>query len=715
MTRAIGWRLLFVLHLATAVTLSAQGTLVRALSIWKYLDDGTDQGTAWRELGFDDSAWKSGFAELGYGEGDEETVVGFGPDPAARYITTYFRQAFHVANPAAIATLRFRLLVDDGAVVYVNGVEVLRQNMGSFRIHYRTLADASVEDDDRFQEIVVPAPALRAGRNVVAVEVHQSSVSSSDLSFALEILADGAPPTPFLTRGPYLQQGMPTSVIVRWRTDTAGPGRVRYGPSPTNLNRLVEDPTVTTEHVVEIEDLKPATTYYYAVETAQLRVAGGDDNHYLVTSPPSGDPGPTRIWILGDSGTANSDAARVRDAYYAMGGKSSTSLVLLLGDNAYDSGLEIEYQRALFDMYADVLRTTPVWPTIGNHETAQLPNPLPTIPYFNIFTLPTRGEAGGLPSGTEKYYSFDYGNIHFICLDSMTSDRSPGGPMLTWLADDLAATSAPWIIAFWHHPPYSKGSHDSDRDIELIEMRSNAVPILEAGGADLILAGHSHSYERSFLINGHYGHSTTFTSSMKVDGGSGRDATPYRKGTTATASHVGTVYAVSGSAGKITGGPLDHPAMFISLNNLGSMVLDIDGATLKAVFLRENGTVADRFTIDKSNAMSVPSPPSSLTADATSSSSVALRWTDQSADEKGFGIERCAGTACTNFARVARTTGTSYEDSALSASTVYRYRVVAYNEAGSSTASNIVEVTTPAASRLRRRSVSNGRGGIQHR
>ena len=86
-------------------------------------------------------------------------------------------------------------------------------------------------------------------------------------------------------------------------------------------------------------------------------------------------------------------------------------------------------------------------------------------PYYDIFTLPADGSAGGVPSGTEAYYAFDYANIHFICLDSYESSRAPNGAMLAWLARDLAGDRALWTIAFWHHPPYSEGSHDSDREI----------------------------------------------------------------------------------------------------------------------------------------------------------------------------------------------------------------------------------------------------------
>ena len=148
-------------------------------------------------------------------------------------------------------------------------------------------------------------------------------------------------------------------------------------------------------------------------------------------------------------------------------------------------------------------------------------------------------------------------------------------------------------------------SFETDRSwaIELSEMRENALPILEAAGVDLVLSGHSHSYERSFLIDGHYGLSSTFTAGMKKDGGSGREAGTgvYHKPTAGPAPHDGAVYAVAGSSGQIGGGPLNHPAMYVSLNVLGSMVIDVVNDRLDAKFIDNSptGTVRDYFTIVK--------------------------------------------------------------------------------------------------------------------
>jgi len=311
---------------------------------------------------------------------------------------------------------------------------------------------------------------------------------------------------------------------------------------------------------------------------------------------------PYRIWILGDSGTADANAQAVRNAYLTYSGSTYTNLTLMLGDNAYETGTDAEYQAAVFNMYPSVLRQTPLWSTIGNHDTANSTNPPSSLPYFQMFTLPTGAEAGGVASGTEKYYSFNYGNIHFICLDSMTSSRATTGAMLTWLQQDLAQNTQPWVIAFWHHPPYTKGSHNSDTDAQLTEMRTNVLPTLESYGVDLVLSGHSHSYERSFLIDGHYGTSATFTSAMKKNSGGGRENIDgvYRKSALSpNLPNQGAVYAVAGSSARISGGPLNHPAMFVSLNNLGSMILDINNDRLDAKFLRENGTITDYFTIVK--------------------------------------------------------------------------------------------------------------------
>jgi hypothetical protein len=167
------------------------GSIVARGSVWKYLDNGSDQATAWRATDFVDSGWASGNAQLGYGDGDEAKVVSYGPDSANKYITTYFRKSFEVTSPSQYQSLRLRVLRDDGAVVNLNGQEVARGNMPAGAVNYRTLASGVVEDT--LDEFTLDPSKLRTGTNVFAVEIHQAGGNSSDISFDLELYAPAPP------------------------------------------------------------------------------------------------------------------------------------------------------------------------------------------------------------------------------------------------------------------------------------------------------------------------------------------------------------------------------------------------------------------------------------------------------------------------------------------------------------------------------------------
>ena len=412
----------------------------------------------------------------------------------------------------------------------------------------------------------------------------------------------GPSPTITILRGPYLQSGTSSSVIIKWRTDEATESVVHYGLDPNSLTLSASNATSTTEHAVQLTGLSADVKYFYSVGTSSVTLAGGDRDHFVVTAPVPGTAKPTRIWVIGDSGTANRNARAVRDAFLNFTESRDPDLWIMLGDNAYDDGTDNEYRKAVFNTYPQVLPRTVLWPTLGNHDGRTADSTTESGPYYEIFSLPRNGEAGGVASGTEAYYSFDYGNMHFICLDSKKTDRSADGAMMTWLEADLAANDREWVIAFWHHPPYSKGSADSDEQWGSILLRQNAVPILERYGVDLVLTGHSHAYERSYLIDGHYGLSDTFTDAMEKNPGDG-SATgdgAYQKPAAVGAPHAGAVYVVAGTAGLVKpGGSLDHPAMAVSIRTLGSMVLDVNGSRLDAMFLDSTGNIRDDFTILK--------------------------------------------------------------------------------------------------------------------
>jgi len=427
---------------------------------------------------------------------------------------------------------------------------------------------------------------------------------------SLILAAPALPAATTILRGPYLQSATPTSLVVRWRTDTTEGSFVRYGLAADALTETAKAFGIGTEHIVQLSELLPGRRYFYSVMgSAENKDGDGKVLRvpvYAFTTPPlTGPASPTRVWVLGDPGSKGSGQLAVRDAFHTFNANRAVDLWLMLGDNAYPDGTDADYQKALFEVYPETLRTSPLWPALGNHDGHSANSITQSGTYYDIFTLPTRGQAGGVASGTEAYYSFDYANIHFVCLDSHDSDRAPNGAMAQWLKADLAATTRDWIIAFFHHPPYSKGTHDSDREGRLVDMRQNFLPILEAGGVDVVLTGHSHVYERSFFVDGHYGNSATFDPAVHVkQPGNGRaDGDGVYRKPRGRAPHAGEVSVVSGSAGsagsKTKPPALDHRAMCVSFNELGSVVLDIDGLRLDLTFINERAEKRDGFAIEK--------------------------------------------------------------------------------------------------------------------
>ena len=348
--------------------------------------------------------------------------------------------------------------------------------------------------------------------------------------------------------------------------------------------------TSTRDHEVLLENLLPDTVYYY-------RVNGTNDSEFSFRTPPEeGVARPTRVWILGDAGTADANADRVRDAFYRFNKGTSTDLMIMLGDNAYGNGSDRQYQDAFFNVFGLSLYSTPVFSTIGNHDAARDGGST----YFDIFTFPEDGRAGGVPSGTEAYYSFNYANIHFVSLDSEVSNRSPTGAMYGWLMTDLEANTQDWTIVFFHQPPYSKGSHNSDAsNTAMTDFRQHFTAVFEMYGVDLVFSGHSHSYERSFPIRGHRGTSDTFLPSMKTDSGDGRRDGDGNYLNPLHGTDHGVIYTVAGSAGKTSAAPLNHPVHFVAMSQLGSVVLDFDDDILDVTFVSPNPEAIDYYTVAK--------------------------------------------------------------------------------------------------------------------
>lgn len=418
-----------------------------------------------------------------------------------------------------------------------------------------------------------------------------------------------------LIRGPYLMVGTPSSMVVRWRTDTPTASIVRFGTATDALNQTVSENTLKTEHEVKLTGLSPKTKYYYSIASAD-KVLQGDGHNHFETLPPAGEKGKYRFGVFGDCGTNSAIQGNTRDRLNAYVGSNYLNAWLLLGDNAYNQGTETEYQSNFFNHYKDTfMKKTPLYPTPGNHDyhndNFDRQNDH-NVPYYSIFSMPTAAEAGGIASGTKAFYSYDYGNVHFLALDSYgredyaTRLYDTLGKQVQWIKADLEANqNKDWIVAYWHHPPYSQGSRNGETDPEMTAIRQNFIRILERYGVDLIICGHSHIYERSRLMGGFYEKHAAFnpavhnysSSSGKYDGSD--NSCPYIKGPD---NKKGTVYVVSGSAGHLGGRASEYPhkAMYYSNNEKGgAMLLEVEGNRLDAKWIGEDGEIRDKFTMQK--------------------------------------------------------------------------------------------------------------------
>lgn len=416
-----------------------------------------------------------------------------------------------------------------------------------------------------------------------------------------------------IIRGPYLQMAGPSSMTVRFRTDGAVNAEVGISVDAKTFTRTKKTGAPSTEHAILLDSLSPSKTYYYRIKSGTNTV--GDSTYFFKTAPAVGSTEKFRFWSLGDMypGTTQN---RVYEAYQKYNGATYTNFLLTVGDNTYNGGSDGGFQSNFFDVYqpGTFMRQTAIFMGIGNHDYdgyAQVQDNA-DMGYFQIFNMPTKGELGGVPSGSEAYYAYDYANVHFVSLDSYARGRDgklltdAGSEQMAWLIQDLQSTKQKWKIVYFHHSPYTKGTYDSDVWENLKQPRLVLTPVLEKYGVDLVLSGHSHVYERSKPMKGFTGLAAEFnpavnwtqTSSGKYNLTANSCAYMY----SSSQASNGVVYVVNGVGGA-TGAmraSAPHPAMETSQPGIGgSMIFEIEGGRLDAKFLTENGDIADQFTIFK--------------------------------------------------------------------------------------------------------------------
>lgn len=417
----------------------------------------------------------------------------------------------------------------------------------------------------------------------------------------------------------------PSSITIRWRTDSLCTSVVRYGVSDTNLNNSFLNIAQKIDHSVTISNLSANTTYYYAVGGATIMFTTG--SNYYFKMPPVSNPNSEeiiRFWAVGDFSKQTIQQIQVRDAFINYTQGKYVDGWIMLGDNAYEGGFDNEYQAGLFNYYqSTILPHLPLFPVVGNHDynndSSFRKNH--NIPYFTIFSFPIHGELGGIPSNNPMYYSYNYANVHFIQLDSYGFEYANGSylsladtlsPQVQWLKQDLQANTMPWTVVSFHHLPYGMGTHNTDVELDLVAIRTNLIPILERYNVDLVLNGHDHTYQRSHFIKNHYGLEASFDSMQHIrqlsngryDGSPNSCAYVKHQGYP-NASDSGTVYVVAGSGSAAPWPPQTtwpHDAMSYSnyLNN-GSLLLTIQGNALLGEWISNDtlDVVKDRFVMLK--------------------------------------------------------------------------------------------------------------------
>jgi regulation of enolase protein 1 (concanavalin A-like superfamily) len=348
-------------------------------------------------------------------------------------------------------------------------------------------------------ERIAMAATVYAG---LAVTSHDVRVTST-AQFDQVVVSAGTTGGVTLARQPFLQQVTSTSAVIVWTTFGPEPGEVRYSRSggatqtvtatssyfPASMTGLGYD---FYQHQARLWSLASGTAYDYEV-FAGGRPAFGSRAR-LTTAPVPGS-GEVRFIAFGDSGTGSDQQRQLAGVMHG----DRFDLALHTGDIAYgnaggtgDASFRT-YNDWFFLVYERWLRRSAFYPSLGNHDSRA--STQHGFAYLHSYVLPENGAGGAYPDHAERFYSFDYGPVHFIALDTELAFADPArrAAQVAWLEADLAATSQPWKVAYFHRTPYSAGGHHGS-DLAVRQVFS---PIFERYGVQLVLAAHEHIYERT--------------------------------------------------------------------------------------------------------------------------------------------------------------------------------------------------------------------------
>jgi 3',5'-cyclic AMP phosphodiesterase CpdA len=352
-----------------------------------------------------------------------------------------------------------------------------------------------------------------------------------------------------LRRYPYVQNVVGDRATIVWFTDAPASGEVAVGPTAAlGAVALSNGGAPATRHEVEVSGLAPGARAFYRV--ASNGVPLGPVERFRAA--PDGSTAGFTMAVIGDSGTGSSRQWQVARQIEAF----DPDMLLHTGDVIYPYGEASKYDPHFFQPYRDIARGAPFFMSMGNHDI------LTSFggPYLDAFVLPRNAR-----DNSEKYYSFEYGNAKFIALDSSLSFIIPGSGQHLWLIDELSKPRPDWLFVYFHHPPYSTGTHGSD-----YMLRYLASPLFEQAEVDVVFTGHDHHFERTHAVR---------------DFASGKR---------------GVVYYVTGGAGAATRSVSGNASWSAVSEEVGHFLgVSVAGRTLRVDAIRADGTTIETFTIVK--------------------------------------------------------------------------------------------------------------------
>jgi acid phosphatase type 7 len=284
-----------------------------------------------------------------------------------------------------------------------------------------------------------------------------------------------------LARLPYLQRVSATSATVLYARRDGSPVTDEIeitepgGALVMHVSAEV-DPSAPNglQRVAVVQGLVPRTYYCYSIVGLTGRIG-------FRTAPAPDTGAVVRFAVFGDSGSGSVAQTSVRDQIEAH----AIDLILHTGDVAYEQGSLAQFEQNFFRIYQNLLKSIPVFPVPGNHEYATDS----AAPYLEVFNLPENGS----PGASERWYSFDWGDVHFVALDTERADAEQA----EWLERDLAANVLRWTVVYFHRPPYSSGVHGNSAHVE-----AAFVPVFQRQGVPIVFSGHDHDYERTQPMSG---------------------------------------------------------------------------------------------------------------------------------------------------------------------------------------------------------------------